>query len=257
MGINFVILRRKNILLFIQQGIWSRWQVLSRILGCLYVFQIVKQKLNLLTWKGNLLSRCSVRAYYSANASFKAGQCPPVRAHRQQVPKAGSLAAEHRRTHCKQDEWILHHLAMQYEAHAILLQETHCICADKLTIPGFALAGPSLSRKYGLTTFVPDRIKWILVDQSPATSESEWLCVDVDGCRMVNVCKPPPTRLQASDLPVFPYPVFHAGYVNCPHVNWGYKTSSVDGECLVAWASHDGLVPLHDPKEAATFHSGR
>ena len=28
----------------------------------------------------------------------------PVSAHRQQVPKASSLAAEHRRPHCKQDE---------------------------------------------------------------------------------------------------------------------------------------------------------
>ena len=31
-------------------------------------------------------------------------QCAPVRTHRQQVPKASTLAAEHRRPHRKQDE---------------------------------------------------------------------------------------------------------------------------------------------------------
>ena len=51
---------------------------------------------------------------------------------------------------------VLQHLAVQYEALVILLQETHCTCADKLTIPGFALAGSSLSRKHGLATFVHD-----------------------------------------------------------------------------------------------------
>ena len=40
----------------------------------------------------------------SENALFRAGQCAPVRAHRQQVPKASSLEAKHRRPRCKQDE---------------------------------------------------------------------------------------------------------------------------------------------------------
>ena len=101
------------------------------------------------------------------------------------------------------------------------------------------------------------RLKWTLAGQSPATPETEWLCVDVDGYRIVNVYKPPPTRLQASDLPVFPHPILYAGDFNCPRDNWGYRTSSADGECLVAWSSLNGLVPLHDPKKVATFHSGR
>ena len=152
---------------------------------------------------------------------------------------------------------VLHHLAVQYEALVILLREINCTCADKLTILGFALAGSSLSRKHGLATFVHDRIKWTFVDQSSATLETEWLCVDVDGYKIVNVNKPSSTRLQASDLPVFPHPVFYAGDFNCPHVNWVYRTSSADGECLVAWASLNDLVPLHDPKDVAIFHSGR
>ena len=195
------------------------------------------------------------RAYYSANALFRAGQCAPLRAHHQQVTKASSLAAEHRRPHCKIN--VLHHLALQYEALVILQQETHCTCVNKLTIPGFALAGSSLTRKHCLATFVHDRLKWTLVDQSSATSETEWLCVDVDGYKIVNVYKPPPTRLQASNLSVLPHSVFYAGDFNCPHVNWGYRTSSFDGECFVAWASLNGLVPLHHPKDVAIFHSGR
>ena len=53
-----------------------------------------------------------------------------------------------------------------------------------------------------------------------------------------------------------PHPIFYAGDFNCPHVNWSYRTSTADGECLVAWASLNGLDPLHDPKNVATFHSG-
>ena len=81
--------------------------------------------------------------------------------------------------------------------------------------------------------------------------------MDADGYRIVNVYKPPPTRLQASDLPVFPHTVLYAGDFDFPHVNLGYRTSSANGECLVAWVSLDGLVPLYDPKDVATFHFGR
>ena len=66
---------------------------------------------------------------------------------------------------------VLHHAAVQYEALVILFQETRCTCADKLTILAFAPTGSSLSRKHGLATFVHYRLKWILVDQSPTTSE--------------------------------------------------------------------------------------
>ena len=83
------------------------------------------------------------------------------------------------------------------------------------------------------------------------------MCVDVDGYRIFNVYKPPLTRLQASDLSVFPRPVLYTGDFNCPHVNWGNRTSSADEECLVAWANLNGLVPLHDPQDMATFHCGR
>ena len=49
---------------------------------------------------------------------------------------------------------IFHYFAVQYEALVILLQKIHYICADRLTISGFALAGSSLSRKHCLATIV-------------------------------------------------------------------------------------------------------
>ena len=38
---------------------------------------------------------------------------------------------------------VLHHLAMLSEALVILLQETHCIDAEKLVLPNYQLAGSS------------------------------------------------------------------------------------------------------------------
>ena len=85
---------------------------------------------------------------------------------------------------------VLHHLALQCEALVILLQETHCTLVERLDLPSYHLAGFSLSRKQGLATFVHERLKWILIDQSPPTSEIEWVCVDVDNYIIVNVYKP-------------------------------------------------------------------
>ena len=81
---------------------------------------------------------------------------------------------------------VLHYLAIQCEALVILLQETHCTSVERLVLPSYHLAGFSLSRKHGLATFVHERLKWILIDQSPPTSEIEWVCVDVDNYKIVN-----------------------------------------------------------------------
>ena len=108
----------------------------------------------------------------------------------------------------------VHHVddCIQSEALVILLQETHCTDAEKLVLPNYQLAG---------STFVHERLRYTRLDQSPPTSEIEWLCVDVDGYKIVNVYKPPPTRLRTLDLPVFPYPCLYAGDFNCRHADWG------------------------------------
>ena len=128
---------------------------------------------------------------------------------------------------------VLHRLAVHHEALIILLQETHCTSSKKLMLPSFALAGFSLSRMHDLATFVHERLKYTCLKQSHLKSETEWLCVDVDGYKIVNVYKPPPTRLRASDLLVLPHPCLYGGNFNCLHADWGYGANSVDGECVV------------------------
>ena len=152
---------------------------------------------------------------------------------------------------------VLHHLAMQSEALVILLQENHCTDAEKLVLPNYQLAGSSLSRKHGLATFVHERLRYTLLDQSPPTSEIEWLCVDVDSYKIVNIYKPPPTRLRTLDLPVFPLPCLYAGDFNCRHAGWSYDDNSPDGECLAGWASINCFSLLYNAKDAGSFYSGR
>ena len=152
---------------------------------------------------------------------------------------------------------VLYHLALQFEALVILLQETHCTDAEKLVLPNYQLAGSSLSRKHGLATFVHERLRYMFLDQSPPTSEIEWLCVDVDGYKIVNIYKPPPTRLRTLDPLVFPHPCLYAGDFNCRHADWGYDDNSPDGECLAGWASINCLALLYNAKDAASFYSGR
>ena len=57
---------------------------------------------------------------------------------------------------------------------SFVIQETHYATEDKLVIPNFSLAGSVLSRKHALATFVHKRLEWLLVDQSPEQSETEW-----------------------------------------------------------------------------------
>ena len=58
-------------------------------------------------------------------------------------------------------------------------------------IPNFKLAGWNRSRKHSLATFVHEGLGWTLADQSLDRSVVEWLSVDVDGVKIVNVYEPP------------------------------------------------------------------
>ena len=149
---------------------------------------------------------------------------------------------------------ILHHLAMQSEALVILLQETHCTDAEKLILPNYQLAGYSFSRKDGVATFVHEQLRYTLLDQSSQISVIDWLCVNVDGYKIVNVYKPQPTRLRTLDIPVFPHPCLYAGDFNCRPADWD---NSPDGECLAGWANINCLALLYNAKDAASFYSGR
>ena len=152
---------------------------------------------------------------------------------------------------------VLHHIALQSEAPVILLQETHCTDAEKLVPPNYQLAGSSLSRKHALATFVHERLRYTLLDQSSPISEIEWLRVDVDGYKIVNVYKPTPTQLRSLDLLVFAYLCLYADDFNCCYADWGYDNNSPDGECLAGWASINCLALLYNAKDPASFYSAR
>ena len=85
----------------------------------------------------------------------------------------------------------LHYLALQFEALIILLQENNCSNTEKLVLPSFQLAGSFLTRKYGLSSFVLEQLRYTLLNQSSLTLKIEWLCIDVDGYKIVKVYKFP------------------------------------------------------------------
>ena len=71
--------------------------------------------------------------------------------------------------------------------------------------------------------FVHKKFSWTLVDQSLGRSAIEWFCVDIDGCKIVNVYKPPTSQLTLTAIPEFPYLCLYAGDFNCQHIDWGYN----------------------------------
>ena len=152
---------------------------------------------------------------------------------------------------------VFHYLALQSDTLVILLQETHCIDAEKLILLSYELVGSLLNRKHGLAMFVHKRLRYTLLDQSPPISQIEWLCVDVDGYKIINVYKPPPMQLQSLDLPLFPHPCLYAGDFNCRHVDCCYDNNSPDDKRLAGWASITSLILLYNAKGAVTFYPGR
>ena len=146
------------------------------------------------------------------------------------------------------------HLAMQPEALVILLQETHCTDAEKLKLPTSWV----FFKQEAWPCHVCPRATEIHAFGPISTNiENQVLCVDVDGYKIVNVYKPPPTRLRTLDLPVFPHPCLYAGDFNCCHADWGYDDNSPDGKCLAGWESINCLALLYNAKDAASFYSGR
>ena len=85
---------------------------------------------------------------------------------------------------------MINQLVTKHKVLMVLLQETHCTNADQLVLPNFTLAGSVSSRKHGLATFVHEKLSWTLADQSPDGLETEWLCVDIDDTKIINVYKP-------------------------------------------------------------------
>ena len=78
--------------------------------------------------------------------------------------------------------------------------------------------------------------------------------MDIDNYKIVNIYKPPPTRLRSLDLPVFPHPCLYAGDFNCCLVDWSYDDNILDSECLAGWASINCFALLYNAKDIASFY---
>jgi len=101
---------------------------------------------------------------------------------------------------------VIEQLAYKNKAFIIVLQETHWTTAYKLVIPNPWLSSSILSRNHSLATFVHGRLEWSLFDQSPEKLETEWLCVDVAGYKIINVYKPPRSWYHTDGHPNVPTP---------------------------------------------------
>ena len=152
---------------------------------------------------------------------------------------------------------VISQLAHTNNATVVLLQETHCETTERLVLPNYTLAACILSKQHGIATFIREDQKWTCLEQSAEDSELEWTAVKVQEETIINVYKPPPTRLSTPALPAFSHPCIYAGDFNCQHTEWGYSRTNPDGICLVEWASVNNLSLLYDPKEPDSFWSGR
>ena len=103
--------------------------------------------------------------------------------------------------------------------------------------------------------FVYKQLRYTLLDQPSLASKIEWLYVDVDGYKIVNVYQLPPMQLQSLDLPVFHQPCLYAGKFNCCHIDWGCDNNSWDSECLAGWVSINSHAFLYNAKNTASFYS--
>ena len=92
-------------------------------------------------------------------------------------------------------------------------------------IHNFSIAWPVLSRKHGLATFIHEHLKRTLVHQSPEHLDTECLCVDVTGYKIINLYKPPSSRPTPTTIPTFSHPSPFVGDFNCQHVNWAYNNN--------------------------------
>ena len=132
--------------------------------------------------------------------------------------------------------------------------------------PSFVLPESNLNRKHGLATFVYERVNWTLVDQFPTTSETKWLCVDIDEYKISNVYKPRQIRLKTSDIPLFLIPGVSLMEAN-PNPNvlmeeavTAYRLGLQFQQCkrrLHAFWARINIILLDNPKSPASFSSGR
>ena len=59
----------------------------------------------------------------------------------------------------------------------------------------------------------------------------------IEGVNVMNVYKPPNTRLQENSIPYLEAPAVYVGDFNSHSVEWGYNATNRNGLALENWAS--------------------
>ena len=151
---------------------------------------------------------------------------------------------------------IIKHLADAHDAAAILLQETHADDTSRLKIAGYDLAAHTNSTTHATATFVRSFTSRIYMD-SCRDDDLEWTIVKIEGVSLMNVYKPPNTRLQESFIPCLEAPAMYVGGFNSLGVKWGYNSTNSDSQVVENWASRSNACLIFDPKQPDSFPSPR
>ena len=114
-----------------------------------------------------------------------------------------------------------------------------------------------MNQYHSLATFIRNDIPWSPADQCAPDAMVEWTATKVLETTVVNVCKPPPNKLQPGSLPHAPAPAVYTGDFNCWNTDWGYNTIYPDGMYLADWAFTVDASLLFNPKEPQSFISRR
>ena len=131
------------------------------------------------------------RVYCSVIVLLKTGQClekMPFSRHNSNKFRRPTSPVKISKASSKQEEFLIispSQLSSYYRRSTALMQ--------KLVLPSYQLAWSFLTRKYGLATFVHERLRYTLLEQFSPTSEIKLLCVHVDVHKIFNVYKPPTT----------------------------------------------------------------
>ena len=158
-------------------------------------------------------------------------------------------------TSAKQE--ILHQITEKHFANIVFVQETYQTSQDQLKLYGFQLTDCILNAHHGTATFAKDNLNFSHVGESDDHNPTEWISIKRENITIVNVYHPPPTTLDITSLPIPTENFIAAGDLNCRHENWGYSDSSLNGKNLANWAATNNLLILYDPKQPASFISGR
>ena len=93
--------------------------------------------------------------------------------------------------------------------------------------------------------------------QSTDNATVEWISTKVDDNTIINIYKPPPSRLEPTSIPDVPAPAIYAGDFNSNHTDWGCNNTNHGSITLTEWASSIDAMLLYNPKEPSLFTSGR